>query len=122
MKISELTPRMGNVELTAKVIEVGEPRTFNKFGKEGKVANAILEDESGTIKLSLWNEQADQVSAGDTVTIKNGYVNEWQGEMQLSTGKFGSLEVKKGGEEKMPEEEKKDGGDEPSFEEENLGE
>ena len=43
--------------------------------------------------MSLWNEQIDQIKVGDKLFIKNGYVSEWQGEMQLGTGKFGSLEV-----------------------------
>ncbi|MBI2664501.1 DNA-binding protein [Candidatus Woesearchaeota archaeon] len=93
MQISELQAGKGKVELTGEIAEVGEPRTFNKFGKEGRVANAVLKDDSGQIKLTLWNEQVDQVKQGDTVTIRNGYVSEWQGELQLSTGKFGTLET-----------------------------
>src|SRR3989344_3492806 len=93
MKISELKARQGSVEITAEVVDVGEPRNFNKFGKEGKVADATIKDDSGQIKLTLWNEQVDKVKEGDTVTIKNGYVGEWQGGLQLSTGKFGTLEV-----------------------------
>ncbi len=93
MKISELKPKQGSIELTAEVVEVGEARTFNKFGKEGKVADAVIKDGSGQIRLSLWNEQADRVKAGDTINIKNGYVNEWQGELQLTTGRLGTIEV-----------------------------
>ena len=96
MKISELTARQGKVEVTGDIIEVGEVRTFNKFGKEGRVANAILKDDSGQISLSLWNEQLDTVKPGSKVTIKNGYVNEWQGELQLTAGKFGTMEVGEG--------------------------
>src|SRR3989338_3294732 len=93
MKISELKPKQGSVELTAEVVEVGAARTFNKFGKEGKVADAVIKDASGRVRLSLWNEQADRVKAGDSVTIKNGYISEWQGELQLTTGRLGTLEV-----------------------------
>lgn len=93
MKISELKPKQGSVELTAEVVEIGDVRTFNKFGKEGKVADAVIKDGSGQVRLSLWNEQADRVKAGDTITIKNGYVNEWQGELQLTTGRLGTIEV-----------------------------
>ena len=96
MKISELTARQGKVDVTGDIIEVGEVRTFNKFGKEGRVANAILKDDSGQISLSLWNEQIDTVKPGSKVTIKNGYVNEWQGELQLTAGKFGTMEVAEG--------------------------
>ena len=96
MKISELQPRQGNIEIEAEVIDKGEARTFEKFGKEGRVCNAKIKDDSGEIKLSLWNEQVDQVNVGSKVKLTNGYVSEFQGEMQLSTGKFGSLEIVSG--------------------------
>jgi len=93
MNIKELKPKMGNVEITAEVVSIEDARTFNKFGKPGRVANATIKDESGQIKLTLWNEQIDLVNDGDKIKISNGYVSEWQGEMQLSTGRLGTLEV-----------------------------
>lgn len=93
MNIKDLQPRQGKVELTATVAEKGEPRTVNSANFSGTVANAKLQDETGTIKFSLWNDQIAQVNVGDTVKISNGYVSEYQGEMQLSTGKFGKMEV-----------------------------
>jgi len=93
MKISDLQPKQGKVELTVDVIEKEEPRTFEKFGKAGKVANALVKDDSGNVKLTLWNEQVDQVNVGDKLKITNGWVNEYQGELQLTSGKFGKLEV-----------------------------
>jgi len=50
--------------------------------------NAIGKDASGDIKITLWNDDIGKVKAGDKVKIENGYVSEWQGEMQLSTGKL----------------------------------
>ncbi len=96
MKISELQAKQGNVDIEAEVIEKTPAREFSKFGKAGRVANAVVQDESGKVKLSLWNEQVDQVDVGDKINIKNGYVSEWQGELQLSTGRMGTLEVTKG--------------------------
>ena len=95
MNIKDLTPRMGNVELVAKISDIGEVREFNKFGKSGRVATAKLKDDNGEIELSLWNEQIDQIGKGDTVKVTNGYVKEYQGEMQLTTGMKGSIEVVK---------------------------
>jgi len=114
MNISELKTGQGSVEITGEVTEVGEVRTFNKFGKDGRVATAVLKDDSGQIKLSLWNEQIDTVKQGSKVTIKNGYVTEFQGEMQLTTGKFGTLEVESGAE---PAEEVKEEKEAPAVEE-----
>lgn len=93
MKISELKARQGKVELTAEVISMEEPKTFNKFGKEGRVCNAIIKDDSGEVKLTLWNDEIDKVKVGNKIKITNGYVNEWQGDMQLTAGRFGKLEV-----------------------------
>jgi replication factor A1 len=98
MKVSELQAKQGNVEITLKIREISEPREFSKFGMVGRVANAVGEDDSGEIKVTLWNEQIESVKAGDTIKITKGYVSEWQGEKQLSTGKFGTLEVVEGGE------------------------
>jgi len=102
MKISELQARQGNVNIEGTIKEVKEPKVFNKFGKELKVADAVLEDDSGSIKLTLWNEDIEKYKAGDKIKITNGYVNEFQGEKQLTSGKFGKIEKLDGkkGEEK----------------------
>ena len=90
-KVSELRPGQGNVNVTGVIKAIGECRSFNKFGKELKVCNAMLEDESGSIKLSLWNDDATRFTDGDKLKIVNGYVNEFQGEKQLTSGKFGQI-------------------------------
>ena len=93
MQIKDLKPKQGNVDIIVDVVDVGEPREFQKFGKPGKVSTAIAKDETGDIKLSLWNEDTERIKAGDKIHLTNGYVNEWQGEMQLTTGRMGKLEV-----------------------------
>jgi len=98
--IKDLQAKQGKVSLTATVVSIEEPREFQKFGNTGRVATAMIKDDSGEIKLTLWNDQIDQIKTGDKVTIENGYVNEWQGEMQLTTGRFGTLEVGEGSSEK----------------------
>jgi replication factor A1 len=112
MEIKDLKPRQGSIEVVGEVIEKGEVREFEKFGKKGRVCNAKIKDATGEIALTLWNEQIDQVNVGDTVHIINGYVNEWQGEPQLTSGKFGTIEVGDKGkkEEVKPEEMKSDVG------------
>lgn len=106
MEIKELKPKQGKIDIEVNVVSIEEPRIFNRFGKEGKVANAIVNDDSGEIKLTLWNEDVDKVKVGDKIKISNGYVNEFQGEMQLTAGRFGKLEIIGKGE--LKETEKKD--------------
>ena len=95
MQLSELKARQGKVDIEAEVTEKGEVRTFDKFGKQGRVCNATIKDASGQMKLTLWNDEIDTVNVGDKVKITNGYVNEFQGEMQLTAGRFGKLEILK---------------------------
>lgn len=91
-KISELFVRQGSVEVEGTIKEIGEIRSFDKFGRQLRVADAVLEDDSGKIKLSLWNDDIDNYKAGDKIKIINGYVGEFQGEKQLTSGKFGKIE------------------------------
>jgi len=91
MEVKDLSPRMGNVEITLDVIEKGNVREFDKFGKKGRVCNFLCADATGKISLTLWNDDIDKANMGDSIQIKNGWVGEYQGELQLSTGKFGEL-------------------------------
>lgn len=93
MKISELKAGTGSVAIKAKVTSMDSVREINKYGRTLRVANATVEDDSGKITLVLWNDSIDQVKAGNEISIENGYVNEWQGNLQLTLGKFGKLTV-----------------------------
>jgi replication factor A1 len=55
--------------------------------------DAVVADETGSIKLTLWNEQIDQVNVGDNIKIENGYITSFKSELQLNVGKFGKLTV-----------------------------
>ena len=95
MKIKDLRNGMKRVSIEAKVIEKSDPReVLSRFKDETyKVATAIIADETGTIKLTLWNEQISQVNINDTVKVENGYVTSFRGEIQLNIGKYGNLTV-----------------------------
>lgn len=93
MEIKDLQVRQGNVDIVVDVMDVAEPREFQKFGTTGRVANATVKDATGECKLTLWNDDIDKVKKGDRVHLTNGYVGEYQGEMQITSGKFGKLEV-----------------------------
>jgi len=97
MKISEIKAGIGKVNLeNVKIVEVGAVREFEKFGKAGRVATAVIEDDSGRIDLSLWNEQIDMVKAGDIISLTDGYASEFKGKVQVTPGRSGRIEVKSG--------------------------
>jgi len=90
--IKDLRAGMKRVSLKAKVLEVARPtQVFTRFGNYACVANALIADETGTIKLCLWNEQIGSVSIGDTVQIENASTSTFRGERQLRIGKKGVL-------------------------------
>ena len=92
MKISEL--RSGSkANIEGKITEKNEPREVNTRSGTMRVANATLEDDSGSITLVLWNDEIDKVSEGDNVKIENGFVKEWNSALQVSAGRFGKLLV-----------------------------
>ena len=94
MLCKEIQPRMGKIEFSGKIIDKEEVREFEKFGKTGRVCNVNCEDKEGNkIKVTLWNDEIDKVNVGDKIKIINGYCSEFQGEKQLSAGKYGKLEV-----------------------------
>ena len=54
MAIKDLKIRQGNVDIVIEIVDVGEPREFDKFGKRVRGATAVAKDETGDIKLTLW--------------------------------------------------------------------
>jgi replication factor A1 len=95
LEIKDLRNGMKRVTVEAKVVEKSDPREVKSRYKDEtyQVADAIIADETGSIKLTLWNEQIDQVNVDNKVKIENGYVTSFKGEVQLNVGKFGKLTI-----------------------------
>ena len=95
MNIKDLRNGMKRVTVEANIVEKGEPREVRSRYKDETymVADAVVADETGSIKLTLWNEQIDQVEVGNKIRIENGYVTSFRGEIQLNVGKFGTMTV-----------------------------
>ena len=91
MKISEVIALQNATIENVEVISKEEIRQFEKFGKVTKVCNAKLKDDSGEIQMTLWNEEIDQVQEGDKISIIDGWVKEWQGNLQISKGRNGQI-------------------------------
>ena len=95
MKINELRDGMRKVDIEANVIEKSDTREVRSrwTNETYRVADATIEDETGTITLTLWNEQIEQVNVGDRVRIENGYIKSFRDVLQLNSGKYGTLTV-----------------------------
>jgi len=95
MKIGEIRDGDRRVDVTAEVIEKSDTREVkSRYNNESySVADAVLEDETGTIKFTLWNEDINRIRVGDRVRIENGYTKSFRGAVQLNSGKYGTLTV-----------------------------
>ena len=92
MKIYDLKAGMRGITVEGKIESITEPRTVNlRSGGTAQVADAIVSDETGSIKLSLWDDQINTVKQGDKVSIENGYTQEFRGQNSLNIGKYGKL-------------------------------
>jgi len=99
-KITDMFPGMKNVTATGKLTRKYELRTFDKNGRQGKVASFLLADSSGQIRVTLWNDQTDTFDAlneGDTVRIRNAWVKENRGYKELHLNTDSKLEVNPAG-------------------------
>jgi replication factor A1 len=93
-KIGDLKVGMKKVSLKVEVLEIPESKiVYTRYGTTASISNAVIEDETGSMKMSLWNQQISMVHKGDVVDIKNGKVTWFSGERQLRLGRTGSLSI-----------------------------
>jgi len=95
VKIGELNPSSRAVNVLAKVVSKSEVRNVSagRDGEAHKVSDALVGDETGCIYLTLWDDNIEKVKEGDTINIKNGYINLFRGNMRLNIGRYGTLEI-----------------------------
>jgi len=91
-KIGDLKVGMKKVSLKAEVLEIPKSKiVYTRYGTTACVSNALIRDETGSMKMSLWNQQINTVHKGDVIDVKNGTVTWFSGERQLRLGRSGSL-------------------------------
>ena len=91
----EVTAGASDVSVLGRVLETSEPRTFDRDDGEGKVANIAVGDETGWVRVALWDERADDVSSltdGDVVRVRDGYARERDGGVEVNVGSRGTVE------------------------------
>lgn len=94
VKVGELTTTSRAVNVTAKVVSKTEVRSIaaGRDGAPHRVCDALVGDETGCVYLTLWDDNIEKLDEGDTVSIKNGYVNLFRGNMRLNVGRYGTLD------------------------------
>ena len=94
-RVDDLSLGLSDVTLVGQVLGTDEVRTFSRDdGSEGKVSNILVGDDSGRIRVTLWDDQADlatEFEHGDVVEIVDGYVRERDGDLELHVGDRGDV-------------------------------
>jgi len=85
-----------DVNLRGVVLDTGPVRTFDRDdGSEGRVSNLTLGDETGRVRVTMWDERADRaedLDPGAAVEVVDGYVREREGSLELHVGSRGAIE------------------------------
>lgn len=102
-KIREVMAGLRGVELVGRIIRKYETRIFNKDGREGKVASLLLGDETGVLRVVLWDDNhiklVEQMQENDIIKIVNAYAKENQGFRELHLGNRSEIILNPKGEE-----------------------
>ena len=90
--VNALRAGMKRVNVKAEVLEIPKPvQVHTQFGNTVMVVNALVQDDTGKIKLCLWEGQINSITVGENIEIKNAHVCVFRGERQLRLGKKGVL-------------------------------
>ena len=98
-KVSEIPVGVNSVNSAVKVISMYGVREFNKQGRSGKVANFLSGDETGSIRVVVWDEnlikeiENGDVKEGDILKIRNAYSKDNNGYKELHLGSKSIIEI-----------------------------
>jgi len=91
LEIKNILPKIRNLNLEARIVNIFPVKEFESKGRKGKVASVILGDQTGTIRMSLWDQQTemiDKLKPGMAVEVFGGYTRE---------NNIGSVEIRLSG-------------------------
>lgn len=95
MKIGDLKNFSRKVYTVAKVISIGEVRavTSRSDNSSHEVCEALIADDTGSVYLTLWDDNISQIEEDMILKLDNAYVNVFRGSMRLNLGRYGNFTV-----------------------------
>ncbi|NHJ47689.1 MAG: DUF2240 family protein [Asgard group archaeon] len=95
-KIKDLAPDLVDIELIGKILAIRPPSTFTKKsdGSEGTVASMEVADDTGKIKVTLWDQKAEivnQYKIDDVIEIIGGYTRKARNGIEVYLSKNASV-------------------------------
>ena len=99
LEIQNVVPMIRDLKLSARVVNVSDVRQFESKGRKGKVASVILGDSTGTIRMSLWDDQTEmleKLEPGMAIETFGAYTRDNKlGGVEVRIGKKGGLKILK---------------------------
>jgi len=99
LEVRNIVPGIRSLNLSVRVVNIFEPKEFETKGRKGKVASVILGDSSGTIRMSLWDDQTEiveKLEPGMAVEIFGAYTREdGIGRAEVRLSKKGGVKILK---------------------------
>ncbi|MFH1590518.1 MAG: DUF2240 family protein [archaeon] len=95
VKISELLEGMRDITIDGRVVQVYEVREFDTGTRKGKVGAFLLGDESGVVRIVLWNDQADKLATleqNGVIRIKNAFVKKNNDRLEMHLNERSEIE------------------------------
>ncbi|MEM1620067.1 MAG: OB-fold nucleic acid binding domain-containing protein [Fervidicoccaceae archaeon] len=92
-KISQLKEGEQDVAVKGRVIEAGEPRTIITKRGQRTISDAVLGDETGRVRVTLWGDKAGSLEAGQAVKIEGAWTTAFKGKVQLNVGARSKIEA-----------------------------
>jgi len=91
MKIKEIKEGTRNIYLSN--VEVVESTISEVDTRKGKmnVANGIIKDETGEIKIKAWDRGAEALNTAKRIDVKNCFCKSYDGELEIGTGFYGRV-------------------------------
>lgn len=100
LKIKNIVSNMRNVNFVGKLVNISPIREFETERGPGKVVNLTFADETGSIRLSLWNEKTevvDDLKNNEVLEVINGYTRiDNLGNPEVRLSRYGNLRRVKG--------------------------
>ncbi len=97
VKINRLIAGMRSVVVSGKVLKLYKVISFTKGGREGKVASFLIGDETGRVRIVLWDANIIKLMEDGSlkediiVKVQNGYVKNNNGFTEVNLGSQGQL-------------------------------
>lgn len=87
-KVDQLRPGKTGLTLTVKVVDsklvMQRGRADGPQGRQMRMAECLVGDETGMIIFTARNDQVDKMKAGATLTLKKAKIDMFKGSMRLA--------------------------------------